>query len=157
MNITINLNKSQLERYQLEWDHLLNNPQKNPLLEDLQLRAGFTLENELCIYTQNENHNDGLLGSGLIVPKTPRATVFDLTPQEWAATGQLLEQVKAHLDTTLKPEGYTIGWNVHPAGGQHLPQAHLHIIPRFARDPFAGYGLRYFFRQCVKQMKKNLE
>jgi histidine triad (HIT) family protein len=51
------------------------------------------------------------------------------------------------LDETLKPDGYSVGWNVLPVGGQHVPQAHLHVIARFADEPFAGRGIRYWLKQ----------
>ena len=108
------------------------------------------LENDLCVYIA------GLLAtatacppSGFIVTRRPCETVFDLTPAEAAATHALLAEVKAHLDTTVQPDGYTVGWNVFPAGGAHIPHVHLHVVPRWNTDAAAGVGLRWFLRQVA--------
>lgn len=157
MNFTFLLDGSQLRKYKQQWAEHLAHPEKNPLLDDAGLRQNaLVLENELCLYSQNPQFSDGLLGSGIIVTKAPRATLFDLTPEEWAATYSLLHEVKAHLDRVYRPDGYTVGWNVHPAGGQHIPQVHLHVIPRFETDVYAGCGIRYFYRQCIKQLAQEL-
>lgn len=157
MNLTFRLDGSQLRKYKQQWAEHLAHSEKNPLLDDAGLRQNaLVLENELCLYSQNPHFSDGLLGSGIIVTKAHRATLFDLTPEEWAATYSLLHEVKAHLDRVYRPDGYTVGWNVHPAGGQHIPQVHLHVIPRFETDVYAGCGIRYFYRQCVKQLAQEL-
>ena len=103
------------------------------------------LENEHCAFIQQPQKV--LTGSGLIVPRQHRETVFDLTPQEWQATYDLLAQVKALLDEQHAPEGYNVGWNVGHAGGQEVFHAHLHIIPRFSDEPLAGKGIRYWLKQ----------
>jgi diadenosine tetraphosphate (Ap4A) HIT family hydrolase len=38
------------------------------------------------------------------------------------------------IDNVLHPDGFTIGWNHKPAGGQAIPQVHVHIIPRWHGD-----------------------
>jgi len=68
------------------------------------------LENDHCVFVRTPQ--PVLKGSGLIVTKAARETVFDLTPQEWAATYELLQKAKAYLDRTLGPDGYNVGWNV---------------------------------------------
>ena len=157
MKVRLLLDGSQFRKYKQQWAEHLAHPEKNPLLDDAALRQNaFVLENDLCLYSQNPRFSDGLTGSGIIITKAPRATVFDLTPEEWTATYELLQQVKAHLDHMYRPDGYTVGWNVNPAGGQHIPQVHLHVIPRFETDPFAGCGIRYFYRQCIKQSSSPL-
>ena len=67
------------------------------------------LENEHCVFLQQPQRV--LLGSGFIIPRAHRETVFDLIPQEWAATQKLLIEAKALLDERWHPEGYNIGWN----------------------------------------------
>lgn len=88
-----------------------------------------------------------LPGSGLIVPKAHRETVFDLTPEEWRDTNDLLQRVKALLDAEYAPDGYNVGWNAGAAAGQHVFHAHLHVIPRFADEPLAGKGIRHWLKQ----------
>lgn len=102
------------------------------------------LENAHCLYLSQDQRV--LRGSGLIVPRAHRETVFDLTPEEWEATRGLLNQVRRLLDQQLAPEGYNVGWNCYPVGGQSIMHAHLHVIPRFADEPFAGKGIRHWLK-----------
>ena len=103
------------------------------------------LENELCRFLQIPQKV--LIGSGIIVPKHHRETVFDLTAAEWAATFSLLKETKEHLDATYHPDGYNIGWNSGSIAGQEIFHVHLHVIPRFEDEPYAGKGIRYLIKQ----------
>jgi len=67
---------------------------------------------------------------------------FDFTPEQWAATRELLLAAKRAWDERLAPDGYTLIWNCGPCGGQEVPHAHLHVIPRFDDEPLAGAGGR---------------
>lgn len=102
------------------------------------------MENEHCAYSQLVKPE--IIGSGIIVPKRHRKTVFDLTAEEWQATYDLLHKVKQYTDDKYKPDGYNIGWNCGEVGGQHIFHAHLHVIPRFSDEPMAGKGIRYLFK-----------
>jgi diadenosine tetraphosphate (Ap4A) HIT family hydrolase len=108
-------------------------------------RQQIVLENELCQFLQEPQKV--LIGSGIIVPKAHRKTVFDLTKEEWAATFTLLQEVKALLDQEYAPQGYNLGWNNGLVAGQEVFHVHLHIIPRFADEPLAGKGIRYWLKQ----------
>ncbi|WP_407569681.1 GNAT family N-acetyltransferase [Deinococcus altitudinis] len=150
MKVAAELDGTLLAARQREWNHWLANPAENPL----STRADFgtaevTLENDLCVYVQDSRYGDGLTVSGVIVTRRPCETVFDLTAAEAAATHALLHEVRAHLDRTVRPDGYTVGWNVFPAGGAHIPHVHLHVIPRWNHDLAAGAGLRYFFKAAA--------
>lgn len=103
------------------------------------------LQNAHCVFLQMPQ--TVLIGSGLIVPKAHRETVFELTRDEWSASYDLLQKVKAHLDRDYSPDGYNVGWNCGQVGGQHIFHAHLHIIPRFKDEPLAGKGIRYWLKQ----------
>ena len=103
------------------------------------------LENEHCVFLRFTKQAV-LPGSGLIVPYRPCESVFDLTLEEWAATFELLGEVKRLLAESA-PDGYNVGWNVGRVGGQSIPQVHLHVIPRFADEPLAGRGIRYHLKQ----------
>lgn len=107
------------------------------------------LDNDFCLYASNgADHEATILpGAGVIVPKAHRATAFDLTAAEWTATFDLLVRAREVIDQQLAPDGYMIGWNCGPAAGQAVDHAHLHVIPRFADEPYAGRGLRWLFRQ----------
>lgn len=102
------------------------------------------LFNEHCLFLQMPQKV--LKGSGLIVPREHRPTVFDLTEEEWHATFSLLKEVKKWLDDIDRPDGYTIGWNSGETGGQHIFHAHLHVIPRFQDEPYAGRGIRSWLK-----------
>jgi histidine triad (HIT) family protein len=97
---------------------------------------------ELVLFLQDERHQGALKHSGVIIPVEHRETVFDLTDAEIAATFQLLSRVKAWMDARFSPDGYNIGWNCGRVGGQEVFHAHMHVIPRFRREPLAGKGIR---------------
>lgn len=102
------------------------------------------LENKSCMYLQLLEPE--IVGSGIIIPKPHRETVFDLTEEEWNDTYLLLKKIKKQIDEEFKPDGYNIGWNSGAVGGQHIFHAHLHVIPRFADETYAGKGIRYLFK-----------
>ena len=103
------------------------------------------LENEHCLFIRRDE--PVLIGSGMIIPRQHRETVFDLTSAEWEATFVLLQQVKTLLDDEHNPDGYNVGWNCGHTGGQTVFHAHLHVIPRYADEPLAGRGIRYWLKQ----------
>lgn len=107
------------------------------------------LSNEHCFFVQKPQ--EVLIGSGLIVPKLHRETAFDLTPEEWQATFDLLQRVKELLDKEYAPQGYNLRWNCGHVGGQEIFHAHLHVIPRFEDEPLAGKGIRYWLKQPSNQ------
>lgn len=107
-------------------------------------------ENELCVFVRNRwgrTDSQILPGSGTIAPKAHRESPFELSAPEWEATRLLLLDVKAMIDEELRPEGYNIAWNVGRVGGQELAHAHLHVVPRFADEPHAGKGVRWWIKQ----------
>lgn len=113
-------------------------------LENDLLEGDVLARNDLCYIA---NTGDPVLQCAvMIIPVRHVATPFDFTPGEWIATHQLLEEAKYILDHD-GPDGYSIGWNVHPAGGQSIPHAHLHVIGRFADEPMAGQGIRHALKQ----------
>jgi diadenosine tetraphosphate (Ap4A) HIT family hydrolase len=105
------------------------------------------LRHDTVLFLQNETEQGALRGSGIIVPVRHAETVFDLTPGEIDATFTLLKAVKAWMDERYRPEGYNVGWNCWPVGGQVDMHAHLHVIPRFPQEPYAGRGIRYWLKQ----------
>ena len=97
---------------------------------------------DLVRYLDDERWQGALKHSGIIVPVRHAETVFDLTADEVAATFRMLAQAKAWLDAEHQPDGYNVGWNSGAVAGQEVFHAHLHVIPRFAQEPFAGQGIR---------------
>jgi diadenosine tetraphosphate (Ap4A) HIT family hydrolase len=116
-------------------------------LDALRAGAVLLLENELCMFFNSEDLEGAFLrGSGVIIPKAHRPTVFELTPAEIDATFELLRQARPLLDERYKPDGFNIGWNCYAAGGG-APHAHLHVLLRFWDEPKAGQGIRWPLRQ----------
>lgn len=58
-------------------------------------------------------------------------TVFEMTKDEWAAVGEMLDWVKQTIDTERQPVGYNIKVNCGKAAGQEIMHAHLHLIPKY--------------------------
>ncbi|GAA1379625.1 HIT family protein [Catellatospora chokoriensis] len=86
------------------------------------------------------------VGSAMVLPLAHRPTVFDLTEQEWASTASLLHQMKEIITAEYSPDGWNVGWNVQTVGGQSIPHAHCHLVPRYADEPLAGRGIRSWIK-----------
>ena len=108
-------------------------------------KGAILFENDLCICIEINNEKI-LEGSCMIIPKAHRVTVFDLNDAEWEATKDLIDRVKQYSDNKYKPDGYSVGWNCGEVGGQHVFHSHLHVIPRYADEPFAGRGIRSWIK-----------
>ena len=102
-------------------------------------------ENEYCVAI--ERNDKVLIGACIINPKAHKATVFDLDCNEWEATKQLVDKVKSYLDSKYNPDGYNVGWNNGEVAGQTIFHAHLHVIPRYADEPYAGRGIRSWIKR----------
>jgi diadenosine tetraphosphate (Ap4A) HIT family hydrolase len=116
-----------------------------PFCADKLKQDEIILKNEHCLFLQRTE--PVLVGSGLIIPKIHRETVFDLTADELSATFELLHQAKLLIDKQHSPAGYNLGWNSGHIAGQEVFHAHLHVIPRFKDEPLAGKGIRYWLKQ----------
>jgi diadenosine tetraphosphate (Ap4A) HIT family hydrolase len=108
-------------------------------------RADVYIENAWCVYASTRDPRDPpdvMPGCGIIVPIAHKASPFDFTPEEWAATHELLLRAKAAQDERLAPDGYLLAWNAFPPPGNDLGHAHLHVVPRFDDEPHADQGAR---------------
>jgi len=107
-----------------------------------------TFENDTMVAVRSNNlkHNT-LIGSYVIIPKSEVGSPFELSDKEWEDSKKLMLELKAYLDKKYQPDGYNIGWNVGKVAGQEVAHAHMHVIPRYADEPLAGRGLRYWFKQ----------
>ncbi|HEY3185760.1 MAG TPA: hypothetical protein VGJ77_23145 [Gaiellaceae bacterium] len=109
--------------------------------------ADVYIENAYCVYASTRDPRDPpdvLPGSGVIVPIAHRASPFDFTAEEWAATHELLLEAKAAQDERLAPDGYGLYWTCFPRADEHVQymHAHLHVVPRFDDEPLADQGGR---------------
>jgi len=116
------------------------------------MNADVRFENDLVIGVPSADadgkpFSETLIGSYVVIPKSYVPTPFDLTEQEWVETKKMIDTIKSYLDEKYKPDGYNLGWNIGNVGGQTVEYAHLHIIPRFADEPFAGKGIRHWFKK----------
>lgn len=108
-------------------------------------RGSIIFENSHCFCV--EQKDAVMMGWCMIIPKSHRETVFDLTEDEWIATMDMLKKTKKYLDKKYVPDGFNVGWNCGEIGGQEVMHAHLHIFARFADEPFARRGIRFWLKQ----------
>lgn len=111
--------------------------------------ADLFIEGELTYFASDAFDPAQLLpGGGIICPLAHRESPFELTAEEWADTREMLHRAKTLLDERLRPDGYNLIWNVKPDGGQEVAHVHLHLLPRFHDEPFAGRGARWHLKQA---------
>ena len=114
-------------------------------------------ENNTMIAVKSNNLKfNTLVGSYVIIPKSQVGSPFELSYEEWKDSRLLLLEVKEYLDKRYNPDGYNIGWNVGKVAGQEVAYAHMHIIPRYADEPYSGKGIRYWFKQ-PETIRKSLQ
>ena len=73
-------------------------------------------------------------GHTLVLPRRHEPEFFGLTPGEMSAVLELARAVRDRIEAEHRPDGFNLGVNVGAAGGQTVPHAHLHVIPRFHGD-----------------------
>jgi diadenosine tetraphosphate (Ap4A) HIT family hydrolase len=73
-------------------------------------------------------------GHSLIVPRRHIDDLFALTQEEQTAIWALVAPVRQNIEKDRSPDGYNIGINIGATGGQTVPHAHLHVIPRYSGD-----------------------
>jgi diadenosine tetraphosphate (Ap4A) HIT family hydrolase len=82
-------------------------------------------------------------GHALIIPKRHMETLFETTPEEFAAIGEALKALKLSLDSRYHPDGYNVGVNNGVFAGQTVMHLHVHLIPRYQGDsPHPRGGVR---------------
>ena len=114
-------------------------------LENNLLDVKVLFEDDLWYFTEM---NEKAIGNGgMAMTKRHIETPFEINDDEWTRLRKLLPEFKAILDKNEPAQGYNIGWNVYPTGGQHVAHAHLHIVARYSDEPLAGKGIRYAFKQ----------
>jgi diadenosine tetraphosphate (Ap4A) HIT family hydrolase len=112
-------------------------------LDNRLLREEPLFSNDTCYFLPGID--PVLQHSGMVIPFRHSATPFELNQAEWRDTFELMEKAKAHFEQ-FSPDGFTLGWNVGEIGGQTVGHVHLHVIARFADEPFAGQGLRHHIK-----------
>jgi len=87
-------------------------------------------ENAFAIFDKFPVSNGHLL----IIPKLHSNSYFDLDIEIQNACWDIVNHVKQLLEKMYSPSGYNIGININVAGGQTIPHAHIHLIPRYIGD-----------------------
>lgn len=83
-------------------------------------------------------------GHTLIIPRRHVGSFFELSPEERDDLLALLNEARAELARSHRPQGYNIGINDGPAAGQTVPHLHIHLIPRYTGDqPDPRGGVRW--------------
>ena len=80
-------------------------------------------------------------GHTLVIPRKHVKSTYELGIDEQREIWMLVAEVRDRLLTSLKPDGFNIGFNDGVAAGQTIAHAHVHIIPRRhgdVRDPRGG-------------------
>jgi ATP adenylyltransferase len=90
-------------------------------------------EGSLCFVILNlYPYNNGHL---MVVPYRHVASLSELTSDEVAETGLLLQRAEVALMEAYQPHGLNIGVNLgKPAGAGVLDHLHVHVVPRWAGD-----------------------
>ncbi len=83
----------------------------------------------------------------MVIPVAHRKAPWDLSPDEWIVTHELLRSMMLQVRESHRPDGWNVGWNVGSVGGQSVEHAHCHLIPRYKEEQYAGKGLRWPFKQ----------
>ena len=74
------------------------------------------------------------LGHTVVVPKEHRNNFMELTDVEMEKMMLAVKRAMERVQTVLNPDGFNVGWNEKPAGGQVVPHLHVHIFPRYEGD-----------------------
>jgi len=73
-------------------------------------------------------------GHTLVVPKNHSHNIFDITPEDWAATAEAARKIAIAIEKGLDADGVNIAMNNREHAGQVIPHPHIHVIPRFKGD-----------------------
>jgi diadenosine tetraphosphate (Ap4A) HIT family hydrolase len=73
-------------------------------------------------------------GHTLVVPTRHVTDFFELSADEQQGVWQRVSEVRRRLAQEFAPAGYNVGLNARSAAGQTVPQAHVHVIPRYDGD-----------------------
>ena len=69
-------------------------------------------------------------GHTLVIPKTHRERLTDLTGDETAAVFNAARVIAKSFETALEPDGYNVYQTNGEAAGQEVFHSHVHVVPR---------------------------
>ena len=73
-------------------------------------------------------------GHTMVVPKAHSHNIFDISPEDWEATTEVVRKLAIAIEKGLKADGVNIAMNNREHAGQIVDRPHVHIIPRFKGD-----------------------
>lgn len=84
-------------------------------------------------------------GHTLLVPKTHREFVYDLSPGEAANLFSAAPKIAAAINETFQPVGMNLLNNNGAKAGQSVFHFHLHFIPRYGETD--GFGAKWITKE----------
>jgi histidine triad (HIT) family protein len=79
------------------------------------------------IHPANEGHC-------LVIPQVHFATVFEMSPESFAAVGATVSKLAHAVNETLRPDGLSLVQANGEAAGQTVAHVHVHVLPRRVGD-----------------------
>jgi histidine triad (HIT) family protein len=76
-------------------------------------------------------------GHCLVIPKSHHATLYELTPEAFAAAGRTAIKIARAVNAALAPDGLNLLQANGPGAAQSVAHFHLHILPRAMNDGLA--------------------
>lgn len=73
-------------------------------------------------------------GHALVIPKAHYPTVFEITPEAFAATARSTARIASAVNTVLKPDGLNLIQANGPGAAQSVGHFHMHVLPRWHGD-----------------------
>ncbi|ALS79296.1 MULTISPECIES: HIT family protein [Planococcus] len=84
-------------------------------------------------------------GHTLLIPKTHREFVYDMTPEEAANLFSVAPKIAKAINETFQPEGMNLLNNNGAKAGQSVFHFHLHFIPRYGQSD--GFGAKWMTKE----------
>ena len=79
-------------------------------------------------------------GHCLVIPKRPVRNLLELAPKDIGRLFGTVQRISQAVDKAFNPAGIVVSqFNGAPAG-QSVFHLHVHIIPKFEGEAFAGHG-----------------
>jgi histidine triad (HIT) family protein len=95
-------------------------------------------------------------GHALVIPKSHYETFLDLPDDLWLEIGQVSRRLALALRKKLYAPGFNLGMNNFEAGGQVVPHAHLHVIPRYIDDGLHLFPQGFYQGQDMASVGRQL-
>ncbi|MBT2571859.1 HIT family protein [Planococcus sp. ISL-110] len=84
-------------------------------------------------------------GHTLLIPKTHREFVYDMTPEEAGKLFSVAPKIAKAINDTFQPEGMNLLNNNGAKAGQSVYHFHLHFIPRYGQTD--GFGAKWITKE----------